>query len=278
MTNLIKRHPVITYFTITFVWTWSIVAAMIFSGQVDVNTPSLFFILGGLICNISPSIAAFIVTRVTEGKEGVRRLRSGFSNRGTISLRSFAILTVPAITGITALISSHTFRSNQLQFTAPLIAMGLIWPLFSGFGEEFGWRGYILPKMIAKFGLLKAGILLGLIWETWHIPMHYMSYQNYGEYLIPAFLVIGFINLTLQSVIMAYIFTKSNGSIFLMILYHFTITSSCIILGAFFQMDPSPKLSVCEGIISVALFLVFALFLYVGRKEQPALLKEEKVC
>ncbi|MCJ7519998.1 MAG: CPBP family intramembrane metalloprotease [Anaerolineaceae bacterium] len=46
------------------------------------------------------------------------------------------------------------------------------------FGEEFGWRAYLVPAL-AKFGRRKALILSGLIWGVWHWPVIMMGH-NYG--------------------------------------------------------------------------------------------------
>lgn len=57
----------------------------------------------------------------------------------------------------------------------------LIAPLLNGiptFGEEFGWRGYLLPKLM-PLGGRKAILLTGAIWGVWHWPVILMGY-NYG--------------------------------------------------------------------------------------------------
>ena len=57
----------------------------------------------------------------------------------------------------------------------------LISPLlnaFSTFGEEFGWRAYLLPKLMA-LGWQKALLWSGLIWGVWHWPVIFMGYE-YG--------------------------------------------------------------------------------------------------
>jgi len=46
------------------------------------------------------------------------------------------------------------------------------------FGEEFGWRGYLLPKLM-PLGGHKAVLLSGVIWGVWHWPIILMGY-NYG--------------------------------------------------------------------------------------------------
>lgn len=47
------------------------------------------------------------------------------------------------------------------------------------FGEEFGWRAYLQPKLM-PLGGRKAVLLTGLIWGVWHWPIIFMGY-NYGR-------------------------------------------------------------------------------------------------
>jgi membrane protease YdiL (CAAX protease family) len=57
----------------------------------------------------------------------------------------------------------------------------LIAPLINSiatFGEEFGWRAYLLPKLM-PLGGRKAVLLIGLIWGVWHWPVIFMGYE-YG--------------------------------------------------------------------------------------------------
>jgi membrane protease YdiL (CAAX protease family) len=50
--------------------------------------------------------------------------------------------------------------------------------LFLSFGEEFGWRAYLLPKLM-PLGPRKATLLVGAIWGAWHWPAILMGF-NYG--------------------------------------------------------------------------------------------------
>jgi uncharacterized protein len=49
---------------------------------------------------------------------------------------------------------------------------------FATFGEEFGWRAYLLPKLM-PLGGRKAMLLIGIIWGIWHWPVIFMGYE-YG--------------------------------------------------------------------------------------------------
>jgi membrane protease YdiL (CAAX protease family) len=46
------------------------------------------------------------------------------------------------------------------------------------FGEEFGWRAYLLPKLL-PLGWRKAMLAMGAIWGIWHWPVIFMGYE-YG--------------------------------------------------------------------------------------------------
>jgi membrane protease YdiL (CAAX protease family) len=54
-------------------------------------------------------------------------------------------------------------------------------PILNGIptlGEEFGWRAYLLPKLM-PLGGRKAMLLIGVIWGAWHWPIIAMGH-NYG--------------------------------------------------------------------------------------------------
>ena len=44
--------------------------------------------------------------------------------------------------------------------------------LLRAWGEEIGWRGFLLPKLQARMNGLEASLLVGLVWCTWHLPWH----------------------------------------------------------------------------------------------------------
>ncbi len=57
---------------------------------------------------------------------------------------------------------------------APLINM-----VFA-FGEELGWRGYLLPKLLDITGPWTAYAVTGVVWGLWHAPLIYLFGYNYG--------------------------------------------------------------------------------------------------
>lgn len=58
----------------------------------------------------------------------------------------------------------------------------LLGPLLNAlncFGEEWGWRGYLLPKLLKRMELLPTLLVSGLIWGLWHLPITMLGH-NYG--------------------------------------------------------------------------------------------------
>lgn len=51
--------------------------------------------------------------------------------------------------------------------------------IIPAFGEEWGWRGYLVPKLLKRFRVLPTMIISGVIWGLWHLPLTIMGH-NYG--------------------------------------------------------------------------------------------------
>ena len=90
----------------------------------------------------------------------------------------------PGLEGLAALIESQGGGSSMnlgtivaLQLTQGFLLAPIINSVFV-FGEEFGWRAYLQPKLMA-LGFRRAMLLMGLIWGLWHAPIIAMGH-NYG--------------------------------------------------------------------------------------------------
>jgi membrane protease YdiL (CAAX protease family) len=47
------------------------------------------------------------------------------------------------------------------------------------FGEEFGWRGYLLPRLMQRLGPWPGVLAHGAIWGFWHAPLILLLGYNY---------------------------------------------------------------------------------------------------
>jgi membrane protease YdiL (CAAX protease family) len=52
--------------------------------------------------------------------------------------------------------------------------------LIAALGEEIGWRGFLAPRLAAKWGFTRASVIVGCIWAAWHYPALLFADYNLG--------------------------------------------------------------------------------------------------
>lgn len=118
---------------------------------------------------------------------------------------------------ITPLLLRLTIASQVLS----ALLLGPLLNCFTCFGEEWGWRGYLLPKLKEKFGILPTLLISGIIWGVWHAPITMLGH-NYGTGY-PGFPVTGILAMccfcTVMGIIFSYI-TLKTGSCLPAVLAH----------------------------------------------------------
>ena len=97
----------------------------------------------------------------------------------------------------------------QLLFTA-ILTTPVLW------GEEFGWRGYLQPRLFPGKPLL-AALATGPIWAVWHYPLIFRGY-DFGDQALPGAAVM-LVSCTLVSYIFAWL-VERTGSIWSSSLAH----------------------------------------------------------
>lgn len=65
------------------------------------------------------------------------------------------------------------------------LGVGLVLALATAFGEELGWRGFLAPRLIGRFGFGVGSVVTGLVWALWHVPTLFLA--NYHAEVPRAF-------------------------------------------------------------------------------------------
>jgi uncharacterized protein len=95
--------------------------------------------------------------------------------------------------------------------------------LFYGFGEEIGWRGYLLPKLTEmKVGPKKIGLIMAVLWAFWHTPLFFYLHSNYSEMNI-AMIVGWLVSLVLGAFLLNYIYSSTDKNLIAVALFHAAI-------------------------------------------------------
>ncbi len=84
-------------------------------------------------------------------------------------------------------------------------------------GEEFGWRGFAHPRLARRYGLVKGSLLLGAIWGLWHL-MYSITPDRAGFDGLAFGMTMA--ELPLYSLLIAWVFERSNRSMAVAIAFH----------------------------------------------------------
>jgi membrane protease YdiL (CAAX protease family) len=93
-------------------------------------------------------------------------------------------------------------RATALFVAIPCYAiLGVISSTARALGEEIGWRGFLLPRLVQQVGFTWGCLLSGCIWAVWHYPG--LLFADYNAGTRPAFALTCF---TLMVIADSYIF------------------------------------------------------------------------
>lgn len=124
------------------------------------------------------------------------------------------------------------------------------------FGEEYGWRYYLQPKLQEKFGLRGGVLILGVIWGLWHLPPDFFFYTTPDKGLIMS--VAQQITCITLGIFFAYAYMKTNN-IWVPVILHFLTNNLAPVIAGNYSADVLQNQSVSWSEIPLA-FLVNALF------------------
>jgi uncharacterized protein len=95
--------------------------------------------------------------------------------------------------------------------------------LFLGpLSEELGWRGYAQTRLQTRWNPLATGLVVGVAWAFWHLPLFLWPGTSQHELKIP---FIGFsCGVIAISVLMAWLHNHTNGMIWTAVFFHWIYT------------------------------------------------------
>ena len=217
MVQLARRHPLIFFFVLVYAATWAVWVPRALGFEVGVI---------GQLWTWIPAIAAFAAAALTGGRAAVRDLWRRLL-RWRVAWPWYAVvLAGPAafslVVGVVYLLLGGS-RSAALPpaFTTSVPSLALflvILTVTDGLGEEPGWRGFALPRLLRRHVALVASLLLGVLWAGWHLPLLWTE----GSALFggPAWLL--FLDLPPKAVLFSWVFLRTRGSVLIAALLHAT--------------------------------------------------------
>jgi uncharacterized protein len=204
--SVAKRYPLVTFFGLTFAITWAAMLLWLQGGGEDIP----WFTFG-------PLLAALVVTALVGGKAGLRALlRRQIQWRVGIGwyvvVIGLPIVLELATVALNVALGAHAPAWAAMRAWPSILSMTLLYTVLSGpLGEELGWRGFALPRLLGHpYGALAVSLFLGVIHAAWHLPLFLV-----GEMDVPSLLgtIVG-------AIVVTWLFQHTQGSVLLAVLFH----------------------------------------------------------
>src|SRR5829696_3327382 len=244
--RLLIRHPLVSFFALAYALTWLAWSPWYLSedgiGLLPYDGESISDYLNTVALILGPTLSAFIMTGVTGGRDGVRRLlRRIVLWRVGLGWYLFVLVGIPAIIVLSTLVLPGALASFQASAVPSTLFLYVVaGPVFLFAGgpvfEEIGWRGFALPRLQRLYGPLVGSLVLGALWGLWHLPLFLIPSWDtpHGSPLDVALFVTWAVSTT---IVITWVFNNTKGSVLLAILAHGSINSAAVSVYGLF---PAP--------------------------------------
>jgi membrane protease YdiL (CAAX protease family) len=171
--DIARRHPAGLFIAIGIGLTWPAQIVSLVNGW-DL-TPALLFELFVLLGS------ATLITALTAGRDGVRRLYAG-AVRWRIGFGR-AVLLLTAMPGLTLLVGAVTgtlrtppdgWGQVAVDYLVKTLIVGL---LLGNLWEETAWGGFLQSRLMGRHGLLVGSLLTAVPFVVIHLPL---AFQEHG--------------------------------------------------------------------------------------------------
>jgi membrane protease YdiL (CAAX protease family) len=216
MPNLMRRHPLVTFFLLVFILTWVVWVPRASGAPLGVLGQAWTWI---------PAIAALLAAALTGGRGALRELGSRLV-RWRVGWQWYVVVILGPAAFSLAVAGIYTlFGGSWADAAPPAILVGplVVLPLFlviltltDGLGEELAWRGFALPRLLTRYNALAASLILGVIWALWHLPLLWT--EGGPMYQLPVWLLL--LDVTAKAVLFTWVFLHTRGSVLIAMLFH----------------------------------------------------------
>ena len=219
----------VLFVVLSFAWSWG---CWFVASRISTSSPYLGAFLM-IVASFGPSLAGVIAVAVTTGRSGLRRWIGRCLNwRVAWGWYVLAFLAPPVVM-VFALALNVLLGGSLPVFPAatqiPLVIanFGLVLVIGGPLGEEFGWRGYLMPMLTTRLSWCAASLGVGLVWGLWHLPLFFMDGTPQADMPIAIFLI----NIIAGSVLFGWFFERTGRSVLPALVLHTSLNGFAGILG-----------------------------------------------
>jgi uncharacterized protein len=245
--RFIIHHPLVAFLGMVYSISWLLFVLPLLStngiGVLPVAIPVAPFLLLSVIFGLT--LPVYSVTRVTQGREGVRELKRRYTHwRAGILWYGLALFALPIADLLAASLwlgmAPLTAFANrwQLLFTV-FLPDALVGAILINLWEEGAWTGFLLPRLQERWGTLASSVMVAAAMGLFHLPLIFIlggvsdvpiPPDRYWFYFV--FLFVGPIPFRL---LITWLWNSTRGSVIIVALFHaaFNVTTGQKFLPVF---------------------------------------------
>ncbi len=258
--KILRRYPVVCYLVATCVWTWG------FWGYLALTAlpPQSLIWKGLFVLGVSGPLFASFGLSLALGNHEAKDLLRRFAIWKFSPWYYLLALGLPPLllwsAGIFSNICLHQKTAMVLP-SVPVLVFTFFWLMIRGgpVNEEFGWRGFVLPRLLQRHSPFAATMLLGPVWALWHWPLWFLSSVPHPYWPFGLF----FMMVLSMNILFTWFFLRSRGSILLAIIFHTAINTSI----KFVAILPPAYPSLTPFVVWVSFVWVIALAILVVERK-----------
>ena len=119
------------------------------------------------------SLGGFAASFADGGMPGLRAFSKRVFSLSKAGRYMLVAVIIPPLLGLSYLLANGLPVSSQTLSPGAIFTLSLGAALVTGpLAEEFGWRGYLQPMLLARFAPFVAALIVGLIWWAWHFALY----------------------------------------------------------------------------------------------------------
>ncbi|NTV06320.1 MAG: CPBP family intramembrane metalloprotease [Chlorobiaceae bacterium] len=226
-TNSTVHSSLTAYLLLTFGIAWLIWLPLLAAEYMGLPflLPAIVFITLGTFV---PSITALFLTWKNAGGTELRQLLSRALVWRVSPIWYVVAVFGPALVMLLAM-GGHIVLGGAVPDYVPfgarwiIVAVNFVFVFLIGgpLGEEFGWRGVVLPALEARFNPPWDSLVLGVIWTLWHLPLFFISASS--QHSLP-FWLFALLSLPL-CILITQVYHGSGDSLLLVMLFHAAVNT-----------------------------------------------------
>ncbi len=254
MKNVAASRPLTLYLVLVFVGFW---------GCLALGTVAGFRFWVPILGAFAPAAAALIVVAFEQGEPAARDLIRRLFAWRVHPAWYLAAVGIPVVQNLCAIGTAAASGSFTLARVPPVLpVLPAMWTVFLfAAGEEVGWRGFLLPRLLATRGAVSASILVGVIHAVWHWPLIVLPHQYLSGVPLVAFSVF----VVSEAFLFTWLSQNTGGSVLLAALLHGSSNGAMLFYGGIApELAPWLKASI-SALTAVVLVLTCGPLLRAGR-------------